>query len=1777
MMSGMDALAGFSGPTRAWFGAAFETPTAIQSAAWPHIRAGRSVLAVAPTGSGKTLAAFLWAIDRCLTARQEAGVRVLYVSPLKALAFDVERNLRAPLAGIAMQAGMLGQAIPSVRVGLRTGDTPAAERQAMTRRPPDVLITTPESLFLLLTSRARSALEHVETVIVDEVHAVAGSKRGAHLAVSLARLDRLVGRAVPRIGLSATVRPLSEAARFLAGDQPVEVVDVPSEKRWDLRVEVPVPDLSDLPTSTASGEPTASIWPHVEERIWRLVRAHRSTIVFANSRRLAERLTARLNEIEAESRGAEALAGSGHGRGADPGSPDRAGGDLASDGASDRRMALVIPHPALHPGQSGMGEGAPPVIARAHHGSMSREQRRQIEEDLKSGRLPAVVATSSLELGIDMGAVDLVIQVEAPPSVASGLQRVGRAGHQVGAVSRGVVLPKFRADLLASAVVVERMRQGKIETLQMPSNPLDVVAQQVVASVAMDEWEVGDLLAMLRSTANFADLTRGVLDSVLDMLSGRYPADAFAELRPRLVWDRVRDVLTARPGAQRLAVTSGGTIPDRGLFSVHVADGGRIGELDEEMVYESRVGDTFALGSSSWRIVEITHDRVNVVPAPGTPARLPYWHGDAIGRSAELGRALGEFTRRIAGMPPEEARARLAADGLDPLAVENLMGFLNEQQEVAGHVPSDRTILVERARDEVGDWRIAVLTPFGGRVHGPWALVARDRLQVALGIDADVLQGDDGFVVRLPDLADDRLDEVVAALFPEPDDVEAEVTRLVGGSALFAARFRECAARALLLPRMQPGRRAPLWQQRLRSAQLLQVAAQHPQFPIVLETVRECLRDVYDLPALIRVLTDVRDRRIRVVQADPPSPSPFARSLLFGYVATFMYEGDSPLAERRAAALTLDASLLAELLGETDLSELLEPEAIAQVIALIQRTSPERHARNPDEAADMLRALGPLSTQEAALRGVPEEWLGQLEMQRRVFRARIGGQARWAASEDASRLRDGLGVVAAPGIPRAFLEPVADAVGDLVARYARTHGPFTTAHASTDLGLPLAVVEQRLRQSRAAGQMQEGRFSPGSTGVQWCAPMVLSLIKRRTVALLRHEAEPVSQQAFARFLPEWHGVGPTGPRLRGSAGVLAALRDLAGAPVPATALEQSILPTRVRDYEPGLLDALTATGEVLWTGSGSLPSGDGWVVVVPAEDAGLLPRGSESDLTSVERIVLSLLQRGGGWFTPEITRLAAADPAWSSQAGEAGSTDAAGPGPEAVEPGAAARRGRGPAEPDPAAELAAGVFGPEAVAGGLGHEPDAMGPADARAGLERQVAAAIRALLWGGFISNDTLAPVRQAGAGRTVRATRDARSRRPRGRYADLGRARGGWPGQPGSAGKSWAGGGGLGRASSSGTSVTSDLPGRWFALAAPDPDPTMSLVLRVQALLDRFGLATRAGAASSGIPGGYSAAYRVLLEMESRGRAQRVYAVQGLGGSQFALPGVVDRLREVERELFAASERPAGADPPPEAIVLAASDPANPFGTALPWPPSAQSSGADRATERADGIAAAEPASGAVARPTPGVVPPRPGDGAPGAGILGSGAVPFGPGAGAPGSATRAGSHRPSRSAGCHVVLCGGLPVLFIERGGHSLLSFAADHGAPVGASASSGGESGRQGRGESRESGRGPAPMDLGPRNPPRPDHAVGPDAGRTWPAGRPGSGGDGKGPFDRTEQVLASAATALRTAIALGRVSELMITRIDGEPALGHLDKPLGRALVAAGATVTPRGFRMRSRP
>lgn len=1472
-----------------WFQDVFAAPTAVQAQAWEKISRGEHALVVAPTGSGKTLAAFLWALNNLVeregqlalpvgsgTAGSAAGVKVLYISPLKALGVDVENNLRAPLTGIARTAENLGLEVPDISVGVRSGDTPSAERARQVRKPPDILITTPESAYLMLTSKTAGILKTVDTVIIDEIHALAGTKRGVHLALTLERLQQVAGD-FQRIGLSATVRPLSAVSNFLGGNRPVEIVAPAAEKKWQLDVHVPVEDMSDLPTpeqGSTIGEmtvddaigisspsvdesalPTAkSIWPFIEDDLYAEIMAHRSTLVFVNSRRTAERLTSRLNELYAQEHDPDSL------------SPET------------RR------DPAQLMKQVDVAGKAPAVIARAHHGSVSKDERAMTETMLKEGTLKAVVATSSLELGIDMGAVELVVQVESPPSVASGLQRVGRAGHFVGAVSHGSFYPKHRADLVQSTLTVARMRAGLIEEMHTPRNPLDVLAQQTVAAVAAageDGLDADEWYEMVRRAWPYRDLAREVYDSVLDLVSGVYPSTDFAELKPRVVYDRVTGVMTARPGAQRVAVTSGGTIPDRGMFGVFLYTGSgegsggaprRVGELDEEMVYESRVGDVFTLGATSWRIEDITRDQVLVTPAPGHTGRLPFWNGDGAGRPYELGKALGEYRREVFSSPD------IIADA-DDNARSNIVAYLQEQNEATGVIPDEKTLVLERFRDELGDWRVVLHTPFGRPVNSAWALAVGARVGERTGMDPQAVAGDDGIVLRLPE-AESEPDGAIFAF--DADEIADIVAEQVGNSALFASRFRECAARALLLPRRNPGKRAPLWQQRQRAEQLLDVARKYPSFPIILETVRECVQDVYDVPALTEVMRELGHRRIRIAEVTTEQPSPFASSLLFNYTGAFMYEGDSPLAEKRAAALALDPALLAKLLGTVELRELLDPEIIAEVHAQLQRTDPSRRARTTEEVADLLRVLGPIPVDELGEHtDVPLSALNQLGT--RIMRVRIGGREHLAQAQDAPLLRDALGIPIPPGIP-AQVATISDALPQLVSRWARTRGPFVLRDLTAAFDISVSAAHTVLG---VLDGVVEGRYRQGVEEQEYCAAAVLKTIRSRSLAVARAATEPVSGATFARFLPEWHSIAPAGkrPALRGADGVFSVIEQLAGVRLPASAWESLILPARVGDYSPTMLDELTSNGEVLIVGAGKAGAADPWIMLLPSDYATqLAPETDAEGVSMVQRSILDVLGRGGGFLFADI---AAEAPGTTEETREA---------------------------------------------------------------------------LWGlvemGLVSPDSFAPIRtrlSSGGSRSGRTAHRSKRRPTRSRLR-------------------------MGRTSfaqaqnAAGAGTPPDVMGRWSLAVSAAVDATSRSVAHGESWLDRYGVLTRGSVVAEDVLGGFALAYKVLSGFEESGKAMRGYVIDGLGAAQFSTPAIIDRLRGLA-DSPDVTGWPSGTTEP-ETYVLAACDPANPYGAALPWP------------QRDD----------------------------------------------ADGKATGG----PTRSAGALVVLIDGLPIAHLTRGGKTLTTF-------------------------------------------------------------------------------------------------------------------------------------------
>ncbi|HWG20755.1 MAG TPA: DEAD/DEAH box helicase [Terracidiphilus sp.] len=1497
----VDPFACFHPVTAEWFKAVFDSPTAPQRMGWPVIARGESALILAPTGTGKTLAAFLWCLDRLMLQSRDQksreqgtegtrepkggttkGTRIVYVSPLKALAVDVERNLRSPLTGIANMARRRGVPFHEASIHVRTGDTPPRERARYLRDPADILITTPESLYLLLTSQAAEVLRTVDTVIVDEIHALVPTKRGAHLALTLERLEALVKRPLQRIGLSATQRPLEEVARFLGGvevegprDQgtegtselqtgsaveesysdlaslgplvpwslplryrPVTIVNASARKQLRLRIEVPVEDMArlntmeEIPSGPASQTPRrVSIWNAIHPRLLELIRERNSTILFVNSRQVAERLAGALNELAGE------------------------------------------------------------PIARAHHGSLAAHQRAVIEEQLKAGQIKALCATSTLELGIDMGAVDLVIQIEAPPSVASGMQRIGRAGHHVDAVSEGILFPKYRADLVACAAVTRAMHEGHIESTRFPRNPLDVLAQQMVAIVAhpptaapncskktrvrkqnlrapslrlfsaarvggdntppassnqlyetepKPEVSVDDLYDLVRRAAPFGGLTRTAFDGVLDLLSGRYPSDEFAELRPRLTWDRIRNVVTARDGAARLAILNAGTIPDRGLYGVFLAHSEgksvRVGELDEEMVFESHPNETFILGASTWRIVDITHDRVLVEPAPGEPGKMPFWKGDGPGRPLEFGRRIGALVREMRALPKAAALTRLVTEhDLDPNAAENMLQFLEDQQAATGQVPDDRNIVIERCRDELGDWRVCVLTPFGSRIHIPWAMAVSARVAAATAAgspEVETLWGDDGFVLRFPDTEEP----------PDPDWIMVEsgeamqmVLRQLGSTALFAGRFREAAGRALLLPRRRADQRSPLWQLRKRSYDLLSVASRYPSFPLLLEAYRECLRDVFDMPALIETLRAIEQRQLRVHVVDTKKPSPFASSLLFSYVANFLYDGDAPLAERRAQALTIDQDQLREILGEADLRELLDADVIAEVEETAQCLAENYRARSADGMHDLCLKLGDLTREEMGRRVVSPELLqhvDRLVRARRLLELRIAGERRLIAAEDAARYRDALGVPLPPGLAVSLLEPVAHPVLELVRRYARTHGPFTARACADRYGLEAADVESVLRQLALDGRALEGGFLPGGLHREWCDAEILRQIRRKSLARLRREVEPVEQHTLARFLTHWQGL--LAPR-RSGAGHLDALLDvienLQGAPLPVSLLESSILPARIAGYEPAGLDTLIAAGEVAWAGVEPLGERDGRIALYLADKLPLLgqARPLTEPLSEREEKLVALLESAGASFF------------------------------------------------DPLHQAVGGGYPGETID-------------------------ALWSLVWRGLITNDSLHALRAYIARPDTRTSRRSHQTGAvfRSRRTTPPNAQGRWSLLPGSRDQG--------------------NEGPRDQISATERSHALALQL-----LNRYGVLMREHAAAESIPGGFSAVYDVLKALEESGRIRRGYFVAGLGATQFALPAAVDLLRQL---------RNTPAAEKPEFVQLAASDPANPYGSVLRWP---------------------------------------------------------------------------------------------------------------------------------------------------------------------------------------------------------------------------------------------------
>ncbi len=1503
-VAGGDVLSLFHPITAQWFRAVFEGPTAPQVEGWPAIARGESTLILAPTGTGKTLTAFLWCLDKLMLRTPldaEKGCRVLYLSPLKALAADVERNLRSPLMGIANMAQREGVAVRMPEISVRTGDTPQKERARFRKHPGDILITTPESLYLLLTSEAGESLRSVETVIVDEIHALVPSKRGAHMALSLERLETLTGRRLQRIGLSATQRPLEEVARFLGGAEggggdsagrrrggtdptlsgdttagedgapevgalreaepsgglavaapgmlevsddaqedaaevaqgvryrPVTVVNAGARKVLELKVEVPVEDMARLgeievqPSGPASqGPKRTSIWQSIHPRLLEIIRGRTSTLIFVNARRIAERLAGAINDLAGEQ------------------------------------------------------------VARAHHGSLAAAQRSEIEELLKAGKIKALVATSSLELGIDMGAVDLVIQIEAPPSVASGMQRIGRAGHQVGAPSAGIIFPKYRADLIACAAVTKAMHEGHVESTRFLRNPIDVLAQQMVAVVAHPPLSVDDaerrakrrseeeaspgisydaLLGLVRSAAPYAGMSQGVFDGVLDMLAGRYPSDEFAELRPRVTWDRTRNWITPRGGVKKIAILNGGTIPDRGTYGVFLAGTHakpiRVGELDEEMVFEQRTGDTFILGASTWRVEEITHDRVLVSPAAGEAGKMPFWHGDQAGRPIEFGRRIGALVRELRDAPRSVAITRLMGEhDLEQGAAENVLRYLADQELASVHVPDDRNIVVERVRDELGDWRMCCLTPLGSRIHAPWAMAVTAKIRANGGPEVETMWSEDGFCLRFPESEEAP---AVEQILLEPEEAAELVLRQLGSTALFAAKFRESAARALLLPRRRADGRTPLWQQRKRSYDLLSVANRYPSFPILLEAYRECLRDVFDMPALMEVLRAVGNRSLRVHTVDSRTPSPFASALLFSYVANYIYDGDAPLAERRAQALSIDQDQLRELMGDADLRELLDVSAIEETEEQLQCLTESWKARSMDGVHDLLLRLGDLSRDELRVRCVSAEVaesVDRLIKARRALEVQIAGVKRVIAVEDSARYRDAMGVPLPPGLPTAFLTPVSDALLDVVRRFARTNGPFTTKQVAERFGLPAVSVESVLQRLVQVGRVQEGGFRPGGVHREWIEVEVLRQIRRKSLARLRKEVEPVEQRTLARLFTRWQGV--VQPR-RGLDALLDLIENLQGAPLAASILETEVLPARLLGYKSSDLDTLVAAGEVVWCGLEALGERDGRVGLYLAEKLPLLwPPSLQGQVHKQNTGVLRSAQDDGGRREEGATGILAAVATKEEEI-------------------LAYLGGRG-----------ASFF--QELHDGLG------------GGYPGETLEALWSLVWKGLITNDGLAALRAYCARPAVSGRGGKPARRVHSQAAGFRSRR----------------------------TTPPTAQGRWAlnAAAFAEADGARATAWShavAQQLLARYGVVFRETAQAEGLPGGFSAVYDVLKAMEESGRIRRGYFAADLGATQFAMPAAVDLLRSlrVERQ-----------DEKAEMLQLAATDPANPYGVLMRWP---------------------------------------------------------------------------------------------------------------------------------------------------------------------------------------------------------------------------------------------------
>jgi ATP-dependent Lhr-like helicase len=1210
------SLAIFHPVVAAWFERTYGEPSPPQSQGWPLIAAGQNVLLLAPTGSGKTFAAFLkcldWLYQEALAGTTITdGVSVLYISPLKALNNDIHRNLEIPLQGIADLSKELGTPLPLLTKAVRTGDTPAAERRRMIQKPPQILITTPESLFLMLSSQARQILKTVRYIIVDEIHTLFPNKRGAFLALSLERLEHLIGDKHPaqRIGLSATMQPLDQVAAFLGGNRydrqtgaieprPVVIVDTGQRKKLDLQILLPVPDLSELPEK--------SIWPPIYEKLLELVNQHRTTLIFVNNRRQAERITAEINRL--------------------------AGRELA----------------------------------RTHHGSVSKEVRLEAEEMLKAGKLPCVVATASLELGIDIGYIDLVVQIESPKEVARGLQRVGRAGHIVDMPSKGRIIPKTRADLLEAAAIIREMKSGRVEPAQAPLNCLDILAQQVVALTAEGEWRVDEAFRVIRGAYNYRDLSWKEFEKVLEMLSGNYDAAEFIELKPRLFWDRLQGVLRAENYGKRLVYSNAGTIPDRGYFGVYLAGSGvKLGELDEEFVFERRLNERFVLGTSTWRIEEIRQDRVIVKPARKGEAYIPFWKADQGGRTYELGKRIGAFYGEVeTRLDRDDFEVWLGDNcGIDNPAARNICKYIQAQKQAVGFIQTDRRLILETYPDEAGEWRVVLHSPFGAKLHMALGYVIKDHWAQQYGYEAEMLALDEALLFHCP-----------ASIEPPAigwadifmDTLEWQVARTVASSVLFGTVFRHCAQRSLVMPRTGYGKkRMPLWLARLKAGNLLQIVAQYQDFPLIVETYREVLQDFFDLAGLKEVIRGIQQGEIEVRHCSHGRPSPFAMGYLLNFTGGFMYDNDAPKGERRLQLFGLGHETLKIIVGEQGFRDLFAADQVREVSRRARSVNGLAADPSPDRLQSWLEKVGDVSCDELdqifpAAGSRIKEGFQELLKSGRVVAIRFGpdGRKLLVARMEANVYRSALDEVqglepasASGDLPGRWL-PKSEARRQIIQRFARTHGPFPASAISERYHFSASEVAAELAVLAASGIVEAGEFIPGGSGEEWCDVGLLREIHRRSLAKARKEVEARRPRDFAVFLAKWQGLAC----FAGEAGAMdvldESLKRLANLRLPAEIWEKAILPVRISNYRANMLDQFIGSGQFNWRAGTSGSSFQIRFEPVAAEYLDWLPAATEiSDpenpspenpagpLSGAPLKIHEILAQNGALFLPQILKI----------------------------------------------------------------------------------------------------------------------------------------------------------------------------------------------------------------------------------------------------------------------------------------------------------------------------------------------------------------------------------------------------------------------------------------------------------------------------------------------------------------------------------------------------------